>query len=284
MNTVEKFLTETNLNWRVNSEPIQTESGLIINGYNALIREDTNDVLSVRTDSYFPYQNQELMELLFQVSNQTGLQVHKGGFFGKGEKVFVQLKSNDLRLGSDRIEGYLTGINSFDGSTSLAFGPSNLTISCQNKFFAAFKELDTKVRHTKNMTIRIDEICRSLEMVLVEEQKVFDNIVRLSETRFDDVIKDRITKHLFNIKKEVDLNDVDSISGKTRNSLTRFNMDLESELRDKGGDNMWALFSGVTFYSTHSMTKDKERNTKNKMFGVYGKREKEIFAYLVELT
>lgn len=283
MNTVEKFLTETNLNWRVNSEPIQTESGLIINGYNALIREDTNDVLSVRTDSYFPYQNQELMELLFQVSNQTGLQVHKGGFFGKGEKVFIQLKSNDLRLGSDRIEGYLTGINSFDGSTSLAFGPSNLTISCQNKFFAAFKELDTKVRHTKNMVIRVDEICRSLEMVLVEEQKVFDNIVRLSETRFDDVVKDRITKHLFNIKKEVDLNDVDSISGKTRNSLARFHMDLDGELRDKG-DNLWGLFSGVTFYSTHSMTKDKERNTKNKMFGVYGKREKEIFADLVELT
>lgn len=283
MNTVEKFLKETNLNWRVNSEPIQTESGLVINGYNALIREDTNDVLSVRTDSYFPYQNQELMELLFQVSNQTGLQVHKGGFFGKGEKVFIQLKSNDLRLGTDRIEGYLTGINSFDGSTSLAFGPSNLTISCQNKFFAAFKELDTKVRHTKNMTIRIDEICRSLEMVLEEEKKVFDNIVRLSETRFDDVIKDRITKHLFNIKKEVDLKDMNSISGKTRNSLTRFNMDLDGELRDKG-DNLWGLFSGVTFYSTHSMTKDKERNTKNKMFGVYGKREKEIFADLVELT
>lgn len=284
MNTVEKFLTETNLNWRVNSEPIQTESGLIINGYNALIREDTNDVLSVRTDSYFPYQNQELMELLFQVSNQTGLQVHKGGFFGKGEKVFVQLKSNDLRLGSDRIEGYLTGINSFDGSTSLAFGPSNLTISCQNKFFAAFKELDTKVRHTKNMVIRVDEICRSLEMVLVEEQKVFDNIVRLSETRFDDVVKDRITKHLFNIKKEVDLNDVDSISGKTRNSLARFYGELNTELSDKGGDNMWALFSGVTRYTTHSMTKDEQRNTRNKMFGVYGKREKEIFAELVELT
>ena len=283
MNTVEKFLTETNLNWRVNSEPIQTESGLVINGYNALIREDTNDVLSVRTDSYFPYQNQELMELLFQVSNQTGLQVHKGGFFGKGEKVFIQLKSNDLRLGSDRIEGYLTGINSFDGSTSMAFGPSNLTISCQNKFFAAFRELDTKVRHTKNMVIRVDEICRSLEMVLEEEKKVFDNIVRLSETRFDDVVKDRITKHLFNIKKEVDLNDMNSISGKTRNSLARFNMDLESELKDKG-NNLWGLFSGVTFYSTHSMTKDKERNTKNKMFGVYGKREKEIFADLVELT
>ena len=60
-------------------------------------------------------------------------------------------------------------------------------------------------------------------------------------------------------------------------------MDLDGELRDKG-DNLWGLFSGVTFYSTHSMTKDEQRNTRNKMFGVYGKREKEIFAELVELT
>ena len=88
MNTVEKFLTETNLNWRVNSEPIQTESGLIINGYNALIREDTNDVLSVRTDSYFPYQNQELMELLFQVSRRV-----RGGLEGsRGKQRYAQTK------------------------------------------------------------------------------------------------------------------------------------------------------------------------------------------------
>lgn len=284
MNNVNEILEKTNLNWSVRTEPLQTESGIILDGYTAIVREDTNVPLSVRSDSYYPYQNQELVELLHRVSGQTGLEIHKGGYFGDGQKVFIQLKSNDLRLGTDRIEGYLTGINSFDGSTSLAFGPSNITISCQNKFFAAFRELDSKVRHTKNMVIRVDEICRSLEMVLVEEQKVFDNIVRLSETRFDDVIKDRITKHLFNIKKEVDLNDVNSISGKTRNSLTRFYGELNTELSDKGGDNMWALFSGVTRYTTHSMTKDEQRNTRNKMFGTYGRREKEIFAELVELT
>lgn len=223
------------------------------------------------------------MELLHRVSGQTGLEIHKGGFFGDGQKVFVQLKSNDLRLGTDRVEGYLTGINSFDGSTSLAFGPSNITISCQNKFFAAFRELDSKVRHTKNMIIRVDEICRSLENVLVEEKKVFDNIVRLSETRFDDVIKDRITKHLFNIDKDVDLKDMDALSGKTRNNLSRFYVDLNGELSDKG-DNMWGLFSGITKYTTHSMGKDLERNTENKMFGTYGNREKRIFQELVELV
>lgn len=179
---VVELLNQTNLNWNVRSEKVQTESGLILDGYNALVREDTNVALSVRGEGYYPYQNHELVELLDRVSGLTGLSIHRGGFFGDGQKVFIQLKSNNLRLGNDRIEGYLTGINSFDGTTSLAFGPSNITISCQNKFFASFREMQSKVRHTKNMVMRVDEICRRLEGVLDEEKILFDKIVRLSET------------------------------------------------------------------------------------------------------
>jgi hypothetical protein len=282
---VTELLEKTGLNWSVRTEEIQTTSGIALEGHSAIIREDKNIPLSVMSKTYYPYQNHDLVELLDKVSNQSGLevlQIHKGGIFGDGQKVYIQLKSNDLRLGNDRIEGYLTGINSFDGSTSLAFGPSNITISCMNTFFASFREIDSKVRHTKNMVVRVDEICRSLEGVLKEEKKVFDDIVRLSETRFDDVIKDKVTKHLFNIEKDIDLKDLDSISGVTRNRLSRFYIDLDGELKDKGGDNMWALFSGITKYTTHSLSKDMERNKENKMFGTYGTREKQIFSKLVE--
>lgn len=274
---VVELLNQTNLNWNVRSEKVQTESGLILDGYNALVREDTNVALSVRGEGYYPYQNHELVELLDRVSGLTGLSIHRGGFFGDGQKVFIQLKSNNLRLGNDRIEGYLTGINSFDGTTSLAFGPSNITISCQNKFFASFREMQSKVRHTKNMVMRVDEICRRLEGVLDEEKILFDKIVRLSETPFDQAIKDSVTRKLFNIDKDVDLNDMDSISGVTRNKLSRYYVDLNGELQGKG-DNLWGLFSGVTKYTTHSLTKND--NTEAKMFGVYGKREKEIFELL----
>jgi hypothetical protein len=133
------------------------------------------------------------------------------------------------------------------------------------------------------MVIKIDEICRSLEGVLDEEKIVFDNILKLSDTRFDDIIKDRVTRELFGISKDVDLKDMDSISGVTRNKLSRFYVDLNGELQGKG-DNLWGLFSGITKYTTHSMGKDIERNTENKMFGVYGKREKDIFNKLVELV
>jgi hypothetical protein len=275
------ILNKANLNWNVKTEKVTTESGITLDGYSALVREDTNVPLSVRSESYYPYQNYELVELLDRVSGLTGLSIHKGGFFGEGQKVFIQLKSNNLRIGNDRVEGYLTGINSFDGTTSLAFGPSNITISCQNKFFAAFREMQSKVRHTKNMVVKIDEICKRLEGVLDEEKIVFDNILKLSETRFDDIIKDKVTRELFGINKDVDLKDMEAISGVTRNKLSRFYVDLNGELQGKG-DNLWGLFSGITKYTTHSLTKND--NTEAKMFGVYGKRELSIFNKLTELV
>ena len=280
-NRVNQFLDRTGLNWKVRTEGLQTSSGIIIPDKIGIVREDDSTILGIHSNGYLPYQNDQMMELLFKVSQQTGLDVHKGGSFGGGRKVFVQLKSNDLTLGTDRIEGYVTGINSFDGSTSLSFGPSSKTISCQNTFFGVYKDLDSKVRHTKNMELKIDDICRQIEGVVQEETNVFGSIVKMSETRFDDVIKDRVIKSLFNIDRNVDIKDVDSLSTVTQNKLSRFYIDLNGEIQEKG-DNIWGLFSGVTKYTTHSIGKGD--NSENKMFGTYGNRERHIFKQLVEMV
>jgi len=280
-NRIQDVLNETNLNWTVREESLTTQSGIIIPKQKAIVRDDTNEVLSIHGEGYYPYQNHQLIELLDKVSQQSGLPIHRGGMFGNGEKVFIQLKSNDMKLGNDRIEGYITGINSFDGTTSLAFGPSNITISCQNTFFGAFRSMDTKVRHTKNMVMRVEDICRGLERVIDEESKMFEEIKMLSETRMTKQNEDWVTRTLFNIMKDVDMNDEEQVSSVTRNKLTRFYVDLNGELKEKG-DNMWGLFSGVTKYTTHSMNKGD--NSENKMFGTYGNRERQIFKQLVEMV
>ena len=280
-NRIQDVLNETNLNWTVREESLTTQSGIIIPKQKAIVRDDTNEVLSIHGEGYYPYQNHQLIELLDKVSQQSGLPIHRGGLFGNGEKVFIQLKSNDMKLGNDRIEGYITGINSFDGTTSLAFGPSNITISCQNTFFGAFRSMDTKVRHTKNMVMRVEDICRGLERVIDEESKMFEEIKMLSETRMTKQNEDWVTRVLFNIEKEVDMNNEKQVSSVTRNKLTRFYVDLNGELKEKG-DNMWGLFSGVTKYTTHSMNKGD--NSENKMFGTYGNRERHIFKQLVEMV
>lgn len=280
-NRVQDVLNQSGLNWIVREESLTTESGIIIPQQKAIIRDDTNTVLSIHGDGYYPYQNHQLIELLDKVSQQVGLPIHKGGMFGNGKKVFIQLKSNDLKLGTDRVEGFITGVNSFDGSTSLAFGPSNITISCQNTFFAAFRNMDTKVRHTKNMVMRVDEICRGLERVIEEEAVMFEDIKRMSDTKMLKENQEWVSRLLLNIEREVNLQDEKALSTVTRNKLSRFEIDLNGELKDKG-DSLWGLFSGVTKYTTHSMTKGD--NSENKMFGVYGQRERQIFKQLVELV
>ena len=280
-NRTQQVLDQVGLNWSEREESITTESGIIVPKSKAIIREDTNTVLSVHGDGYFPYQNHQMVDLLDKVSQQVGLPIHKGGYFGGGEKVYLQLKSNDLKLGNDRVEGFITGVNSFDGSTSLAFGPSNITISCQNSFFAAFRNLNAKIRHTKNMEMRIDDICRGLEGVLEEEKEMFEDIKKLSETKMTKKQEDWVTRTLFNIMKDVDLNSDKDVSTVTRNRLSRFYVDLNGEVKEKG-DNLWGLFSGVTKYTTHSLSKGD--NSENKMFGTYGQRERQIFKELVELV
>lgn len=278
---INSVLTETGLNWTVREESITTQSGILIPEKKAIIRDDTNQVLSVHGDGYFPYQNHQLIDLLDKVSQKIGLPIHRGGLFGSGEKVFLQLKSNDLSLGNDRIEGYITGVNSFDGSTSLAFGPSNVTISCMNTFYSAFRSLDTKVRHTKNMVIRIDDICKGLENVLHEENEMFQDIKKLSETRYSKETEDWVTRLLFNLEKESNLETNENISTATQNKLSKYYIDLNGEVKEKG-DNLWGLFSGVTKYTTHSIRNGE--NEEGKMFGSYGNRERQIFKRLVEFV
>ena len=278
---INSILDETNLNWTVREEKLTTESGIIVPNKKAIIREDINEVLSVHGDGYFIYQNHQLMELLDKVSDKVGLPIHKGGYFGNGEKLYIQLKSDDMILNTDRIEGFITGVNSFDGSTSLAFGLSNITISCMNTFYSAFRSLNTKVRHTKNMIYKLDEICIGLEKVISKEKTMFQEIKKLSETRYSKETEDWVTRLLFNLENDIELEDTENISKTTQNKISKFYVDLNGEIRQKG-DNLWGLFSGVTKYTTHSVTK--EGNEEGKMFGFYGNRERTIFNKLVELV
>ncbi len=273
MSELQKF----KLDWSVRTEGLQTDSGIEVKESIAIVREDTNKILSVRGKDYQIYQNEEMLEILQKISGSSGLEIKKGGYFGHGEKVYIQLKSADLILGKDKVEGFITGVNSFDGTTSLAFGNTNVTISCLNTFFGAFRSLQSKVRHTKNMGLKIDEILNGIDKMLIDEKVQFEKIVKLSETRIpqgdlsDDFISTLLGLPLSKIKDP-------DLSGKTKGNVDRIREAIDHQIKDKG-DNLWGLFSGITKYTTHDL-KTKKDSSELKMFGVYGNRERQIFKEL----
>lgn len=277
-----KILVESNLNWSVRTEPVMTESGILVKGYHAIIRNDNDKPLSILSDGYYPYQNHDLVELLDRVSSKTkgDLVLHNGGYFGNGERVYIQLKSKNLILDDDVVEGYVTGINSFDGSTSLAFGPSNITISCMNTFFAAFREMRTKVRHTKNMIDRVDEMVSVLEKATKEEDKIFEQIKRMQNVEITSSQREVVSKLILNIEPKLDIKDRGQISTRTYNNLKRLDLAMDREIGQKGS-NLWGLFSGITRYTTHDI---KGNTNEKKMFGTYGRRELAIFNDMAALV
>lgn len=277
---LKQMLQDSRLDWTVKSEGIQTNSGLIVPNKIAIVRNDTQAVLGVHSDGYSLYQNEELLELLFKISHQTGLSLHSGGYFGQGEKVWFQLKSDDLILKNDKIEGYISGINSFDGSTSLSFGNSNKTISCQNSFWLVYRSLQSKMKHSASMRDKIEVILQNIDRLVQEEKENFKKIERMSEIKMTREVKELVIRKLFDITQEERL-DSEDISTNKKNKMDRFYIDLKTELADKD-ETMWGLFSGVTRYTTHSM--NKTDNSENKMFGRIGVKEREIWNEIVSLV
>ena len=55
------------------------------------------------------------------------------------------------------------------------------------------------------MELRIEDICRGVDMLVDEEKKMFNNITKMSETRFDKSLTDKVTKKLFDIDMDISL-------------------------------------------------------------------------------
>ena len=274
MTKIKEMLKQSGLDWHVNVEEIQTKSGIDIPAEVAMIRTDTKTCLGVHCAGYVPYQNEELLELLFKITKQTGLELHTGGSFKGGKKVYFQLKSDELKLGNDTVKGYISGFNSFDGRGSLGFGNSNVTVSCMNTFYLGYRSVETKLRHSGSMKPNIEKILRNIDLLLKEEKDAFQTIERMAGVKLDDNVKSLVIQKLFDISREEYLAP-EELSTNKKNKLEQFNRDMETELGSKG-DNIWGMFSSMTRYTTHSMKKG-EDNTDSKIFGSTGVKERKIW-------
>lgn len=263
--SVATLLDKFGLRWDVSKQPLVLPTGEET-GFFGIVREDNKKVFSTCKDGYVPFQNSELAELLIRISEKTGYSIHSGGMFNEGGKVYLQLNSgNSIKeIGKDRtsVKGFVTGINSHDGTTSLKWGNANLTISCQNTFMSASKQLSNKARHTASIHNRVEDSIREISGVVKAEQSLFDRFVRLSEipvTRED--IK-RLTAKITGVNISLSRSQAESqYSTYAINRSAELLTSIDRELKGKG-DTLWGLFSGVTHYTSHVLPVPKRDNAR----------------------
>jgi tRNA U34 2-thiouridine synthase MnmA/TrmU len=142
---------------------------------------------------------------------------------------------------------------------------------------------------------RIDLICMQIEDVLRAEEKIFEQIVKMDTISINEPsavllkklkakgfasVKELALSRILNLEKEERLADLSTLSTRKKNILSDLEVNIMGEVQDKGG-NLWGLFSGITKYTTHQLKGD---SSENKLFGVYGRREREVFTELGELV
>lgn len=262
---IENILEQANLYWAVKKEPLFLPDGTAT-PYFAHVKQDDQTILGSSKGSYEVFQNWESAELIARVCEKTGFSFHGGGSFNDGKQVYLQLLTQSYKgigVNNDRIDNFATVINSFDGTTSLRWGLSNITISCKNTFWAAYSSSKNRVSHTKNMRTLIDNALVEVDRLAVAEKTLYERLFKLADIEASE-------KHIKNVVKVVTGIDpdkkVDEIKRPQLVKAERLASDINREIVEKG-KTLWGLFSGVTRYTTHSVYPTPERRDRSKAIG-----------------
>lgn len=283
---VDNILDNHDLYWKVEKEKLYTGSGIVTDQY-ATMRNDT--ILGYVKENYKVFQNWELIELAIRLAQSQDLKIHKAGFLGQGEKVYVQIdlgsnKMNyyDGRLTNDVVNRYITILNSHDGKGSLSFGCGNTVMSCSNQFTKFYKGASERIVHSMSLDDKLESAEKHFHNIIEDEyemqcnfgemnHRIVTNDVKLELiyklTGVDLLNKDRASEH--STRK---INQVESLV----NAIT-------TEIADKG-NTLWGLFNGVTRYTTHDMYKDQEKSLKGSLTGIGNRYNTKAYEMLSDLV
>jgi phage/plasmid-like protein (TIGR03299 family) len=286
---VQEILEKFKLDWKVEKQPLLLPDGSETPFF-GIVRTDNSTCFTTCKEGFTAYQNSELAELLIRMSEKTGYNIYNGGMFNGGGKVYIQLESpnkiTDIGTNRDTVNGYITGINGHDGTTSLKWGETNITISCKNTFMAARRELKSTARHTASIHNQVEVALRELTQVVKEEQSLFDTFIKLADIPVKPEAIAQIIKQITDVdvtKKASELKD--TVSSYKINQSQDLIKSISKEMVQKGAT-MWGLMSGVTQYTSHVMSVPKRENARLESLYTGGgfKTNNEAFATVRELA
>jgi len=129
--------------------------------------KDDGTQLGVVGNRYHVIQNAEALGVLDPLVKDGNLKVENAGYFGNGERVWLQAVINDGNgtfepVNGDPIEKYAIFYNSHDGSSGIGVAFTPTRIWCQNMLRATIAKAQranraVRLRHTLNYKQRLDE-------------------------------------------------------------------------------------------------------------------------------
>ena len=247
------------LDWQVIQEPIYTDTGEIILGYKANVRDSDRKVLGVVTDRYKIVQNHEAFTFTDSLLG-SGVRYETAGSLQEGKRVWLLARfPREYIIAGERISPYLVFSNTHDGSGSVKVALTPVRVVCNNTLNLALNTASRSwsMMHTGNIKDKIQEAKDTLFMA--EEYmdslgKEFENLRKHKMT--DAQVKEYIGLLLPMEKDATPIQSKNII--KLREDMTRRYYDAP-DLQDLG-NTAYRFINAVSDFATHS---DPLRRTAN---------------------
>ena len=244
---------EKTFNWEV------IESPVVINGREqsnkkALMRSDTGDILSIKSNRYRVFSNQQFGQLIDRLVKLSGFEFMGYEEFQNGKRVLGFLKNTrpNLKICGQAVKDYLVIGNSHDGSSKIFIGTSNFIFRCENQFTEKIRTYE--LTHIHELDFSDQDLTRLLDVYEHSRRNYYRSMEQLSLVPMtNDMVKELVNKLLQNEQPTVAKRELDNKSLMKNQMTNKERLFRESIVKETAalGNNLWGLFNGVTHYATH---------------------------------
>lgn len=247
------------LDWLVDQQDVRTESGAIIPGYKANIRDRDQTILGVVSDRYQVVQNEDAFAFTDELLGE-GVKYETAGALQGGKKSFILARlPQRYIIAGDEITPYFVIMNSHDGSCAIKAAMTPVRVVCQNTLNLAFRTAKRTwtTKHTSNIMERIDDARTTLQFA--------ERYMGEMGKGVDELVHKRLTdKKVMEYMAEFFPVTADMSPVQQKNNLTMLN-DMKRRYFDAPdlqhvGKNAYRFINAVSDFATHA---EPIRRTKN---------------------
>lgn len=263
--TSKQALSLSELDWRVEQEPIYTETGNLISGFKANVRNTDQKILGVVTDRYKVIQNEEAFAFTDELLGE-GVRYETAGSLQGGRKVWLLAHMpHEYIIAGERMSPYLVFSNTHDGSGAIRVAITPIRVVCNNTLNLA---LNTAKRswstiHTGDIKSKLEEAKNTLFMAntyMDELGKEFENLRKKKLT-------DKQVMEYIELLIPLDEN----ATSQQKKNIIRLQDDMKMryfdapDLKDVG-NNAYRFINAVSDFATHAEPLRKTANYKEQVF------------------
>jgi hypothetical protein len=220
-------------------------------GKKAIIRNDTNQLLSIVGKHYEPVTNSQLMHFTDALTKSGEFELKGFDELNDGKIVMAFLKNTNpnLKINGCSNEEYMFVGNSFDGTKRFHIGTASNLIRCSNQWSATLKVFNKK--HTSYLDIN-DTIAQDIiRNYKAKKGILYESFDGMESVRVDENVITRLIKEV-HVMLATDSKAIKQKDWTSSPSMLTLRKSIDREMKDLG-NNAFGLFNGVTWYTTHEM-------------------------------